>query len=67
MSEEKKTKAKAQAKTPAKDPVVYVLYRGDAEIVDVVTGAESAMSQISNDRDLHFVRAIVKRQKRGSR
>lgn len=64
MSEEKKVKAKAQAKAPAKDPVVYVLYRGDADIVDVVSGAETAMQRISEDRDVQFARLVVKRNKR---
>jgi hypothetical protein len=64
MSEEKKAKAKPQVKAPAKDPVVYVLYRGDADIVDVVSGAETAMQRISEDRDVQFARLVVKRNKR---
>ena len=64
MSEDKKAKAKAQVKAPAKDPVVYVLYRGEADIVDVVSGAETAMQRISEDRDVQFARLVVKRNKR---
>lgn len=66
MSDEKKAK-KVAAKAPAKDPVVYVLYRGDAEIVSVCTRADTAMETISADRDVQFARVSVARQKRGAR
>jgi hypothetical protein len=62
MSDDKKSKAKAKA--PAKDPVVYVLYRGEAEIVGVCTSAERAMSEIASDRDVQFARISIERAKR---
>ena len=65
MSDDKKApKSKAQVKAPAKDPVVYVLYRGEADIVDVVSGAETAMQRIAEDRDVQFARLVIKRNKR---
>jgi hypothetical protein len=67
MSDEKKTKKTTATKAPAKDPVVYVLYRGDAEIVGVCTRADTARETISADRDVQFARVSVARQKRGAR
>jgi hypothetical protein len=67
MSEEKKAKKSAATKVPAKDPVVYVLYRGEAEIVGVCTRADTAMETISADRDVQFARVAIARQKRGTR
>ena len=61
MSDEKK---KTKAKAPAKDPVVYVLFRGEAEIVGVCTSAERAMSEIASDRDVQFARVSIERAKR---
>ena len=61
MSDEKK---KTQAKAPVKDPVVYVLFRGEAEIVGVCTSAERAMSEIASDRDVQFARVSIERAKR---
>lgn len=61
MSDEKK---KSKTKAPAKDPAVYVLYRGEAEIVGVCTSAERAMSEIASDRDVQFARVSIERAKR---
>jgi hypothetical protein len=63
MSDDKKT-TKAKPKAEAKEPTVFLVYRGEISEVSLFSGANDAMDAITKDRDLKVERVLMKRGKR---
>lgn len=62
MSDDKKAKTKPKAE--AKEPTVFLVYKGDLHEVALFSGANDAMDAITRDRDLKVERVLLKRGKR---